>query len=240
MWLLRQFLEAMDGKTPISVITDGDLSMRNAIRRVFPNAHHRLCAWHLARNATSNIKNPKFVPKFKRCMFGDFDIEEFESIWVELVAEFGLENNKWIHDLFKKREQWSTAHIRGRFYAGFITTSRCEGLHSEFGKYVTVLLNLVDFLQHFLQWLYNVRYREIEADYASSFGETVLQTQHKSLEKLAANIYTRSVFKQFRPVLERSSRCKVEVDGRSGSIFTYNVFKYPRNDIHWIVTFCEQ
>lgn len=48
------------------------------------------------------------------------------------------------------------------------------------------------------------------------------------------------MFKQFRPVFERSSRCKVEVDGRSGSIFTYNVFKYPRNDIHWIVTFCEQ
>jgi len=85
-----------------------------------------------------------------------------------------------------------------------------------------------------------VRYREIEADYVSSFGETVLQTQHKSLEKSASKIYTRSVFKQFRPVLERSSRCKVEGDVRSGSIFTYNVFKYRKNDIHWIVTFCEE
>jgi len=79
VWLLQHFLEAMDGKAPVSVITDGDLSMRNAIRTVFPNAHYRLCAWQLSRNAASNIKNPKFVPKFKRCMFGDFDIEEFES-----------------------------------------------------------------------------------------------------------------------------------------------------------------
>jgi hypothetical protein len=240
VWLLQQFLEAMGGKAPVSVITDGDLSMRNAIRRVFPHAHHRLCAWHLARNATSNIKNPKFVPKFKRCMFGDFDIEEFETMWDLLVAEFGLENNKWIRELYEKREQWSTAHIRGRFYAGFRTTSRCEGLHSEFGKYVTVLSNLVDFLQHFLRWLNYVRYREIEADYASSFGDPVLQTQHRKLEKSASRIYTRSVFKQFRPVLERSSRCKVEGDVRSGSIFTYNVFKYPRDDIHWIVTFCQE
>ncbi|XP_039690635.1 protein FAR1-RELATED SEQUENCE 5-like [Medicago truncatula] len=240
VWLLQQFLEAMDGKAPVSVITDGDLSLRNAIRSVFPHAHHRLCAWHLARNASSNIKNPKFVPKFKQCMFGDFDIQEFESRWVNLVAEFELENNRWIHELYEKRHQWSTAHIRGTFYVGYRTTSRCEGLHSEFGKYVTVLSNLVDFLNHFIRWLSYVRYREIEADYASSIGETVLQTQHKSLESSAAKNYTRSVFKLFRPVLERACRCKIEGTFCNGSIFHYIVFKYPRDDIHWTVSYCQE
>jgi transposase-like protein len=38
----------------VSVITDGDLAMRNAIRRVFPNAHHRLCAWHLKQASLSH------------------------------------------------------------------------------------------------------------------------------------------------------------------------------------------
>lgn len=51
VWLLNQLMDAMKGKTPSSVITDGDLAMKNAISRVFPNAHHRLCAWHLLRNA---------------------------------------------------------------------------------------------------------------------------------------------------------------------------------------------
>ncbi|MCH79649.1 protein FAR1-RELATED SEQUENCE 5-like, partial [Trifolium medium] len=55
VWLLEQFMEAMEGKMPISVITDGDLAMKNAIRRVFPRAHRRLCAWHLLRNAISNV-----------------------------------------------------------------------------------------------------------------------------------------------------------------------------------------
>ena len=55
VWLLERFLETMKGKAPVSVITDGDNAMRGAIRRVFPSAHHRLCAWHLMRNATSNI-----------------------------------------------------------------------------------------------------------------------------------------------------------------------------------------
>jgi hypothetical protein len=43
VWLLEQFMEAMKGKAPTSVITDGDLAMRNAIRRIFPHTHHRLC-----------------------------------------------------------------------------------------------------------------------------------------------------------------------------------------------------
>lgn len=53
-----------------------------------------------------------------------------------MVVEFGLVENNWIKDLSEKRNIWTTSHIRGKFFAGFRTTSRCEGLHSEFGKYV--------------------------------------------------------------------------------------------------------
>ncbi|KAG5097933.1 hypothetical protein JHK82_047787 [Glycine max] len=42
--LLEQFLEAMNGKSPSSIITDGDVAMKNSIKRVFLSAHHRLCA----------------------------------------------------------------------------------------------------------------------------------------------------------------------------------------------------
>jgi hypothetical protein len=78
VWLLEQFLEAMGGKSPTPVITDGDLAMRNAIRRVFPECHHRLCAWHLIRNACTNIGKKQFVRKFKQCMLGDYDVGEFK------------------------------------------------------------------------------------------------------------------------------------------------------------------
>ncbi|CAK8540948.1 unnamed protein product [Lathyrus sativus] len=44
VWLLETFLEAMGGKYHVYVITDSDLAMRNAIKKVFPNAHHSLCA----------------------------------------------------------------------------------------------------------------------------------------------------------------------------------------------------
>lgn len=92
----------MGGKSPNSIITDGDMAMRNAIKRVFSRVHHRLCAWHLIRNATSNVKNPKFVSRFRQCMMGDYDIAEFNRKWVQLISDFGLEDNNWVKDLYEK------------------------------------------------------------------------------------------------------------------------------------------
>lgn len=101
--LMERFLEAMGGKSPISVITDGDIAMQNAIKRIISKAYHHLCAWHLICNATSNLKNLQFVTKFKQCMLGDFDVSEFERRWDKMVAEFGLENYNWVWDNISMR-----------------------------------------------------------------------------------------------------------------------------------------
>lgn len=229
----------MSGKSSASVITDGDLAMKNVIRKVFPNAHHRLCAWHLLRNATSNVKNPNFVSRFRHCMLGDFDVEEFNRRWDKLVADFGLEENVWVLELYEKRRMWATAYIRGNFFAGFRTTSRCEGLHSEFGKYVNYRNNLVEFLQHFFRWVGYMRFREIETDFSSLYGEPVLQTQFESLERSAAHLYTKEVFKLFRPLLERACTCNVVGTQRTASRFIYTVCQYCREGYKWHVSFYE-
>lgn len=77
---------------------------------------------------------------------------------------------------------WSTAYIRGNFFAGFRTTSRCEGLHSKFRRYVNARTSLAHFIKHFYRWLHYMRYREVEADFSSLFGELVVQTQLECLE----------------------------------------------------------
>ncbi|KAG5070058.1 hypothetical protein JHK85_002435 [Glycine max] len=68
VWLLEQFKDVMKGKEPFSLITDGDLVIRNSIRRVFPRAHHRLCAWHLLWNANSHVCNPAMMNYLKNCL----------------------------------------------------------------------------------------------------------------------------------------------------------------------------
>ncbi|KAJ1410225.1 MULE transposase domain [Sesbania bispinosa] len=81
VWLLEQLSKAIKGKHPSDIITDGDVAMKNAIKRVFPFEHHRLCGWHLLRNETSNVHIPKFTAEFERCMLVDYDVEEFEENW---------------------------------------------------------------------------------------------------------------------------------------------------------------
>lgn len=83
-----------------------------------------------------------------------------------MVEELGLEENLWVLELYEKRKMWAASCIRGKFFAGFRTTSRCEGLNSEFGKYVNVRNCLLDFLMFFYRWVDYMRYRELEADFA--------------------------------------------------------------------------
>ena len=79
VWLPENFVEAMNGKCPKFVITDGDSSMRKAISKVFLEAQHWLYRWHLLRNATSHVSKPKFMQRFKKCMLRDYEVNEFEE-----------------------------------------------------------------------------------------------------------------------------------------------------------------
>nr|UYU25453.1 hypothetical protein [Cyamopsis tetragonoloba] len=104
IWLLEQFLVVMKGKQPLLVITNGDNAMKNAISKVFLDAYHRLCSWHLSRNANTNIKNRSFVMEFEQLMYGEYNIGEFGRKWTELVARHGLENNVWVNSMYEKRK----------------------------------------------------------------------------------------------------------------------------------------
>lgn len=78
-WVLGSFLECMKGKHPKAVMTDGDRAMREAIKHVFPNSTHRLCSWHLNKNAGENVKSTEFLECFKKAMYKNFTKDEFEE-----------------------------------------------------------------------------------------------------------------------------------------------------------------
>lgn len=84
-----------------------------------------------------------------------------------------------------------------------------------------------------------MRYREIEADFSSSHGDIVVQTQHHHLERSAFKLYTKTIFRLFRKVLERACRFDVHTISQNGSIHNHIVRRYPRQDIEWTVSYCE-
>ncbi|KAJ1415153.1 MULE transposase domain [Sesbania bispinosa] len=138
VWLLEQLAQVMKGKAPSSVITDGDLALRNAIRKVFPNAHHRLCAWHLLRNATSNVGIPDFMTYFKRCKFihSRINLTEFMQQFHRFLTYFRFReveaDFRFVHGEpvlqtnFHTLERWTKsvkASIHGTYIDGSCSTS---------------------------------------------------------------------------------------------------------------------
>ncbi|XP_028072062.1 protein FAR1-RELATED SEQUENCE 5-like [Camellia sinensis] len=117
-WVLETFMEAMGNKAPVSVLIDGDKAMREAIRRVFSDARHRLCNWHFEKNAVSNVHISGFAHAFKQCMDMETDETKFEHGWTTMVEEFGLQTNSWVLETYEKRHMWAEAYMRGHFFAG--------------------------------------------------------------------------------------------------------------------------
>ena len=68
-WLLRVFLDYMNGNKPSVVLTDGNLAMRVWIVEFLTNTRHCLCAWHLAINATQKVKKSTFNTEFQDLIY---------------------------------------------------------------------------------------------------------------------------------------------------------------------------
>ncbi|KAF1862467.1 hypothetical protein Lal_00027001 [Lupinus albus] len=63
-------------------------------------------------------------------------------MWEELIAKHGHHNNAWVAQIFDCRSIWVRSYIRGKFYTGLHTTSRCEGLHSQMGRWTKKAKNV--------------------------------------------------------------------------------------------------
>ncbi|KAL4286948.1 protein FAR1-RELATED SEQUENCE 5-like [Arachis hypogaea] len=217
VWVLDQFLECMGGVALKSVITDGDPAICIAIQRIFSTAHHQLCAWHLLRNAMSNICDPRFTQLFKHCMLVDIETNEFEVMWKTMLDECGMREVEWVQELYRKKYSWSTAYIRGRFFAGIRTTSRCESLHAKLG------------------WFVESRDNEDELKFRSCYRTPVLQTQFIDIEKSGATRFTREMFWRYHESLKRCVRVRINACVGIEGGHTFNVQKYRKPEMAWRV-----
>ena len=66
---LKYFFACNGGKKSKTVITDGDLAMREVIENVFSRTVHCLCSWHIERNLNLNIRDPGFQNVFHHSNF---------------------------------------------------------------------------------------------------------------------------------------------------------------------------
>jgi hypothetical protein len=86
VWLMKAFLEAMDGVAPKCIITDQDFAMRGAIDEVFLDIIHRNCRWHVMQNCTEKMgsymaTHPELHEAFNACVNNSLTPQEFEESW---------------------------------------------------------------------------------------------------------------------------------------------------------------
>ncbi|RYQ98869.1 hypothetical protein Ahy_B07g086690 [Arachis hypogaea] len=212
-------------KTSCVVVTDGDKAMRAAIAEVFPAARHRLCGWHLEKNCVQRVKDTEFRKVFKKAMYANFEVEDFEEYWKKAVKSLGLQNNSWVQNTYELKESWATAYLRGMFCAGYRTTSRCEGINTYikgFLKSTNSILELVHSLDRVVK---DYRNSEVTAQFYSTYYSPVLTTGLDSIELFASKLYTRAVFREVKKQIKGVATLLFH--GRD-NISTTVVYKFSR------------
>ncbi|KAL4299050.1 hypothetical protein AHAS_Ahas17G0062100 [Arachis hypogaea] len=141
--------------------------------------------------------------------------------------------------MYAKKHSWSNAHIRWKFFAGLKTTSRCEALNMQLGKFIHNGYNLREFVEHFQHYLEFMRRRELVADYKSAYGEPIVKTKLEAIEQFAATVYTREVFELFREVLMLASNVRVVSTKRTSACVLFEVAMYCKQR-SWAVSWAEK
>ncbi|XP_020972698.1 protein FAR1-RELATED SEQUENCE 5-like [Arachis ipaensis] len=211
-WLLETFVEAMGGKSPKAVITDGDLAMRDAIKNALPDATHRLCGWHLQRNACENIKNPNFLRDFKGLIYDNNDRRDFDHRWAAILDKHNLVGSTWMEKTYEIRAMWSHCFLRDKFFGYIRMTSQCEGINSLIIFYVNRKNILIDFMHNLDRALKEYRNNELIANFKSQCSEPVMITSLEVYERSASCYFTRNIFKEIRNEIQRAGALNIKPD----------------------------
>ncbi|KAL8104473.1 hypothetical protein AgCh_028627 [Apium graveolens] len=95
-WVLGTWLEVVEGKAPLAIITDQDQAMAGAIQSQLPNTTHLLSSWHISNKFPENFSTyyakDEFKGDFNNCIYHSLTEEIFEDRWEALILKYKLED----------------------------------------------------------------------------------------------------------------------------------------------------
>lgn len=203
VWAFQSFLEAMGNKAPKTIFTDQDHAMANAIRTVFPNSDHRLCIWHIGKNATHHIAHllgkPGFRDKYWHKLLYRCESEiEMETTWKAMCQEWNLSGNKWLDNLYRLRYKWCPAFGRDFFSAGIRSTQRSESTNNVFQDMACKTMTLSEFVGYYEKQAEKMRNTEIVDDFECARGKPHIMVETSGILQHAAQVYTHVIYRNFQ------------------------------------------
>ncbi|XP_025679213.1 protein FAR-RED IMPAIRED RESPONSE 1-like [Arachis hypogaea] len=127
-------------KCPLVIFSGVDHHMRTVVFgcAILSNESEGSYVWLLrAFLEAMKGKQPKFViMDGNLAMKSDLEVDEFERIWTDSVANHGLEYHSRIAEMYAKKYSWSNAHIWEKFFTRLKTTSKCEALNMQLENFI--------------------------------------------------------------------------------------------------------
>ena len=202
VWLLHTWLEAMDGVSPKTIITDQDTSISNAVANVFPEVNHHYCMWHIEKKVPEYLnqiyhEHSEFKNQFHKCIHQTITSDDFDSDWGAIIDKYELQDNKWLKKIYSIRAKWVPSYVRQSFCAGMSTTQRSESMNKFFKGFLNSSTPLSKFVIQYEKAL-DARYnKEREKNVKTRNSKPLLRILYP-MEEEASKIYTRKVFRIFQ------------------------------------------
>ncbi|KMZ62044.1 FAR1-related sequence 5 [Zostera marina] len=239
-WLFENWLVAMGGNPPVSLITNLDVAIAAAAAKVFPNTRHRFCKKCILNRFQVEftdvyLSNTTFDGELRSCIDGSETSEAFESCWELIIDKYNLRDNEYLQSLYSIRQHWVPLYFKDSFFAEISISPPPEGIDKIVEKHFTAKTSLRVAVRQFGMAIANRFEKEALADFNTIHNKPFLRTAGP-MEKQAASIYTRTVFEKFQEEFIQSLGYHVN-KMEDGAISRYCVARNEDAHETYIVTF---
>lgn len=123
-WFFKKIKDTFGDRDGLSIISDRHESIENAVQKIYTNANHGVCMFHLINNLKSNFRS-QVTQTFRKAAEA-YTIEDFEYN----MAELDKIDDRVRPYLFKiGYEKWSRVHSKNKRYS-MMTSNIAESMNS--------------------------------------------------------------------------------------------------------------
>ncbi|MQL76277.1 hypothetical protein Taro_008662 [Colocasia esculenta] len=151
-WAIKAFLSFMNGRAPLTILTDQNMCLKEAITIEMPRAKHALCIWLIVAkfpswfNAVLGERYNDWKAEFYR-LYNMETADEFEHGWRDMVSSFALHTNRHIANLYAFRSLWALPYLRSHFFAGMTAPGISKSINSFIQRFLSAQTRLAHFIE---------------------------------------------------------------------------------------------
>ncbi|XP_062231004.1 protein FAR1-RELATED SEQUENCE 3-like [Phragmites australis] len=214
-WVFKQFIKAMNGKHPQTIVTDQDGAMKKAIKEIFPNTKHRNCYFHIKKKMGEKCgrcfeANKGLYWEIEDILDNSLTRQEFEDLWTKMINKYNLQNIKYLQEMWKTKERFVPVYFKNDFFPFIQSTARSEGTNGVFKKGVGPQFSVSSFLIEYQRITDTIHNREDRFDYETRNRKRKMLWSSYTIEDQAHDLYNRSIFVKFQHKLKETTALQVD------------------------------